>query len=427
MEQSMSALEISYWLAAGLVIYAYLGYPLGIALLARLVGKPVRYGGGFTGSVSIVLAAHNEERVIERRLRELSGLLAASGRPGEIIVVSDGSTDGTARLAKKFTAGPVRVLELKENAGKGEALTRGCAIARHDVVVFADARQSWDVDALEMLLRNFADPAVGAVSGELCVESGPGIMAGFGLYWRYEKWLRHLEGLVHSVVGVSGAICAVRRDIFYPIPAGTILDDVYWPLRVTMQGKRVIHEREAVAFDRLPQRPRDEFRRKVRTLSGNFQLVWRLPAALVPWRNPVWFQFVSHKLLRLLVPWALLAVLGLNFCLEGPLYLALLVAQLALYGFGLGSLCTLGGRPTRLGSAAGSFLLLNTAAWLAFWVWVCGKANRSWRKVTYGEAEPWPLPSPAVETQRAPLISDQGGLGCPVLKSSPSESGAGAS
>jgi cellulose synthase/poly-beta-1,6-N-acetylglucosamine synthase-like glycosyltransferase len=379
----MTTEETIFWLAAAVVAYTYAGYPLLMAIAARLWGRPVRREGPFTGSVSIILAVYNEERLIEGRLEELTGLLSASGRAGEILVVCDGCTDATAALARNFSKGPVRVLELPDNVGKATALTQGCAAAAHDIIVFADARQSWAPDALEMLLRGFADPEVGAVSGELIVASSPGVLEGVGLYWRYEKWLRQKESRVHSTVGVTGAISAVRRPLFRPIPPRTLLDDVYWPLAVVLQGRRVVHEQEARAYDRLPERPGDEFRRKVRTLSGNFQLLARLPAALVPWRNPVWFQLLSHKLLRLVAPWALLLLLVLSAVLEGRGYWLLFVVQVAGYGLGTAAIWSTHARPSRPSAAAASFLTLNAAAWLAFWVWVTGKAARSWRKVFY--------------------------------------------
>src|SRR4029079_13531611 len=133
-------------------------------------------------------------------------------------------------------------------------------------------------------------------TGELILESNTGVSAGVGLYWRYERWLRKNEGRLNSTVGVTGAIAAVRRELFTPIPPGTILDDVYWPLCVAMKRHRVIHDPRALAYDRLPDRARDEFKRKVRTLTGNFQLFTRLPGALLPWKNPIWLQLISHKL-----------------------------------------------------------------------------------------------------------------------------------
>src|SRR5207248_11746164 len=188
----------------------------------------------------------------------------------------------------------------------------GCAAAAGDVLVFADVRQTWAPDALARLLENFADPSVGAATGNLVIERAPGVLDGVGLYWCFEKWLRERESRFASMVGATGAISALRRELFRPIPGGTVLDDAYWPLQVALQGFRVVLDPRAIAHDRLPERTRDEFRRKVRTLSGNFQLVGRLPAALLPWRNPVWLQLVSHKLLRLLVPWLLVPLLVLS-------------------------------------------------------------------------------------------------------------------
>jgi hypothetical protein len=206
-------------------------------------------------------------------------------------------------------------------------------------------------------------------------------MEGIGLYWRYEKWLRCQESLVGSQVGVSGSISACRRELFTPIPPGTLLDDVYWPLCVVMKGYRVIHDSRAHAYDEWPERIGDEFRRKVRTLAGNFQLVARLPGALIPSRNPVWVQLVSHKLARLAVPWALLALLVFSALGESWLCRTALLVQGLGYGLGLVGLWT--SRLGRVGSVAASFLVLNTAAWVAFWVWITGRAGQSWQKVSY--------------------------------------------
>ncbi len=238
-------------------------------------------------------------------------LLRGAEVPGEVIVVSDGSTDGTVAVAQQYADQGVRVIELAANEGKAVALSRAIAAAQEDIVVFADARQRWADDALVRLLENFADPQVGAVSGDLVLEESPGVMAGVGLYWRCEKWLRRAESAVGSQVGVTGAISAARRRLLPAIiPAGTLLDDIYWPLCVAMHGYSVVHDERALAFDRLPDQPRDEFRRKVRTLTGNFQIMTLLPASLLPWRNPVWLPWVSRKLSRLAMPWALLGMLS---------------------------------------------------------------------------------------------------------------------
>jgi cellulose synthase/poly-beta-1,6-N-acetylglucosamine synthase-like glycosyltransferase len=300
----------------------------------------------------------------------------------EIIVISDGSTDDTAPLAREYGTRGVRVLELPERRGKAFALTQGCQLAQHEILVFGDLRQTWAPDVFEQLLKNFADPTVGGVSGDLVLESEPGVMAGVALYWRFEKWLRKKESRVWSMVGVTGAISAVRRELFRPIPGGTLLDDVYWPLQVCLQGYRIVHEPHAVAYDRLPENPRDEFRRKVRTLAGNFQLVQLLPAALVPGRNPIWWEFVSHKLLRLVVPWALLGTLIASAFLPRWLYAGVFICEVAGCVLALIGLIPVLNR-FKPASAAMSFLVLNSASWMAFWVWISGRAGHSWGKVEY--------------------------------------------
>jgi len=382
----MIIVEVGFWAGLACVVYTYAAYPLALALLARWRGRPVRRDERFERpSVSIVLAAHNEESVIGRRLSELGSLLETSSLRGEIILVSDGSTDQTAEIGRTYAGEILRVLELPENLGKAAALNEGYALARHEILVFVDARQTCGPASLERLLENFADPSVGAACGDLVLEAAPGVMAGVGLYWRFEKWLRMTESRLHSSVGLTGSICAVRRELFRPIPPGTILDDVYWPLQVVMQGARVIHDDRAHAYDRLPERTENEFRRKVRTLAGNFQLVTHLPSVLLPWKNPIAWQFVSHKLLRLLVPWALLGLFLTSAMLPGTVYRVAFWGQVWFYLIGLVGFTKTGGNHFRLTSAIASFLVLNTAAWFAFWVWALGRANRSWRKVNYEE------------------------------------------
>ena len=404
----MTWLEALFWVSAACVSYTYVGYPMLLTLAARF--RPARRIGGLSYPglpVSVVLAAHNEETRIAARIRELVGLVAARRAGGEVLVVSDGSTDRTvekaqaaAAEAESATGGriPVRVLVQEPKQGKAVALNRAHAAACHPLLVFADARQSWAPEAIDRLVDAFGDPSVGAVSGDLVVESAPGVMAGVGLYWRFEKWLRRTESRFDSMVSVTGCIAAVRRELFATLPAGTILDDVYWPLALAMAGYRVIHEERARAFDRLPERSRDEFRRKVRTLAGNFQLMARLPAALLPWRNRLWWQFVSHRVLRLVIPWALLAMLVASAASEDAFYRAALGGQLVFYTFGLaGTYPPLGAR-SRLASSIASFLVLNAAAWVAFWVWACGRSSRSWARVSY------PVPAPGLPTGERPEL-----------------------
>jgi cellulose synthase/poly-beta-1,6-N-acetylglucosamine synthase-like glycosyltransferase len=303
--------------------------------------------------------------------------------PGELIIVSDGSTDNTVAAARAKASEVTQVLDLGRNEGKAVALNAGCAAAMGEILVFADARQTWAPNALEQLLKNFCDPSVGAVSGNLRLTAPPGALIGVGAYWQFEKWLRHQESRLHSLIGATGAISACRSALFTPIPRGTLLDDVYWPLYVAMRGFRIVHEPSAIAFDRLPLNALGEFRRKVRTLCGIFQLLVVCPVAILPWRNPIWFQLLSHKLLRLLVPWALLLMLVACIALPYPLYRIALWIQLGLYLLGLLGLGPSSRKRLALTRTIASFMILNSAAWLAFWVWLLGNSTRTWRKVQY--------------------------------------------
>jgi poly-beta-1,6-N-acetyl-D-glucosamine synthase len=394
----MTWLTVLFWLSAACVVYTYAGYPLLLALAARL--RPARPMGGPSSPdlpVSVVLAAHNEGSRIAARIRELVGLVAARPAGGEVIVVSDGSTDDTVAAAEAAAAEagaaaggrvPILVLVQEPRSGKAMALNLGRDAARQPLLVLADARQSWAADALDRLTAPFADPAVGAVSGDLVVEVTPGVMAGVGLYWRYEKWLRRNESRLDSMVSVTGCISAARHELFETLPAGTILDDVYWPLAIAMRGHRVVHQERAWAFDRLPERARDEFRRKVRTLAGNFQLMVLRPAVLLPWRNRLWWQFVSHRALRLAAPWALLTALITSAAAPGALYRAAFGGQVIAYLVGLAGCRPAVAARSRLAAGVASFLVLNAAAWVAFWVWMSGRAARSWSKVRYDRPGP---------------------------------------
>ncbi len=211
-------------------------------------------------------------------------------------------------------------------------------MAEHDVLVFADARQLFAADALRALVSPMADSRVGGVSGALVldVESGDqrGFGDGVGAYWRFEKWLRSQESCIGSTVGATGAIHAIRRSLWQPLPPDTILDDVLAPMRVVLAGYRVVFEGAARAFDQATSSAPDEFRRKSRTLAGNYQLLRFEPRLLVPWANPIWVQFVSHKMGRLLVPYALVVLLVASGALAaaGWLYALAFACQVVFYG-----------------------------------------------------------------------------------------------
>jgi poly-beta-1,6-N-acetyl-D-glucosamine synthase len=336
-----------FWASVSVIFYVYLGYPLLLAAWARLASRPVRKASGVSSegpSISIVVAARNEATRLPARIANLLALNYPA--PREIIIVSDGSTDGTRDAVREFVArggaaaAMVRVLEVPAG-GKPLALNAGVAAAAGEIVVFADARQRFSPDALLELIVNFADPKVGGVTGELILdyESAPGngassIGEGVGLYWTYEKWLRRKESAIWSTLGATGAIYALRRRLWRPLPPETLLDDVLAPMRAVLDGYRIVFEERALAFDKAAPDAEAEKRRKTRTLAGNYQVLRQDPRLLVPVVNPVWLQYLSHKVGRLVVPWALLVAFVTNAVLASSswFYAAALTVQVGFYG-----------------------------------------------------------------------------------------------
>jgi biofilm PGA synthesis N-glycosyltransferase PgaC len=367
-------MKVVFWCAACLIAYAYAGYPLWLWFRRRWRTRAVRRSE-LTPTVSIVMVVRNEAGLIDRKLRNLRGLHYPEDRC-EIVVVSDGSTDGTTEVLAEWAKSPrVRVISSKPSRGKAACLNDALAIARGEIVFFTDVRQELEPDCLLLLAENFADPEVGCASGELMLgdpKSGESDRR-FGMYWQIEKQIRELESSSGSVIGATGAIYAIRRDLFALIPWGTILDDVFIPMQVVQRGKRVVFDSRARAWDIPHQGTEREFARKVRTLGGNYQLV-----QLMPWllggSNPVRFEFISHKLLRLLVPFALIAVFASSLVLADVFYRTALLLQLLFYALSLlaPAKLKLGGL-ARAADASFTFVVLNTAAAVAFLKFISGR------------------------------------------------------
>jgi cellulose synthase/poly-beta-1,6-N-acetylglucosamine synthase-like glycosyltransferase len=313
------------------------------------------------------MAVRNEAERLPEKLRQLQGLDYDHERV-EIIVVSDGSTDETNKILTARCTNQVRAIILPEHEGKASALNAGITAASGEILVFTDVRQSIEPSAVRELVSSFADPKVGCVSGELMLGSPPesSSQSGMGLYWTLEKKIRQWESATSSVVGATGAFYAVRKDLVGPIPRGTILDDVYIPLQVARQGLRVTFDSAARAWEPTTFGLRHEYTRKLRTLTGNYQLL-----QLAPWilsgTNPIRFEFISHKLMRLFVPFALIGILLSSIMLRRPFYEICLGLQLAFYAMGgLGLVIRKGSSfISRAVNVPLTFLVLNGAAAMA--------------------------------------------------------------
>jgi poly-beta-1,6-N-acetyl-D-glucosamine synthase len=299
------------------------------------------------------------------------------------VVVSDGSTDATAAQVQAYTDSRVTWMPFPERRGKAACVNDALAACTEEIVVLTDARQMLNSQAVRYLVENLSDPAVGAVSGELMLvqDDMTPFSEGVDAYWRYEKFIRQKEAAVHSVPGVTGALYAIRRSCFARIPTDTILDDVAIPMQAVHAGYRVVFDSRAHAYDRPSQSAAQERVRKVRTLAGNYQLLAMMPWTVLPWVNPIWVQFMSHKVLRLVAPFAMLAMLLAHMVLAmGSLaYAWLLVAHilsycLAIWGKKIPRLARM--RLTKLASA---FVLLNSYAVLGLWQFLCGREGHLWQ------------------------------------------------
>ncbi len=366
------------YLALFVVFYAYAGYPMVVACWAGVMPRRSRHVAHFEPTVSVCMAVHNGERYLADKLASLKALDYPPDKL-EILIYSDGSTDSTvARIREAAEADPrVRLLVAEERRGKPTALNRLRVEAQGEVLLMTDIRQTLAPNSLRALVQELADPSIGCVSGSLVLQG----QTGPGVYWRYERAIRGAEARVGNLVGVSGSIYAIRREDLIDLPTDVLLDDMFVPLSVLKRQKRVALSPAAEAYDTAYEDDQ-EFGRKVRTLAGNYQLMAKLPWLLLPGKNPVWFQFVSHKLSRLLCPWALITLLlsslGLAVSPAVPpdqqlFWGGLLTGQLLFYFLAL-----LGARAGRLGALARTFVVLNVAAVVGLWRFLRGSQAVAW-------------------------------------------------
>jgi len=320
-----------FWVALSVAAYVYMGYPLLLVAWRRLSARPVRKAP-IEPTVTLVMAMHNESRNVASKMQNCFELNYPADKL-QVIVSLDAPTDGTDSLVREYASYGVEVLSSTIRRGKASAINRAVAFAKGDIIVFADARQRFHPNAVRELVANFADESVGAVSGQLVLLDDQGREASntLGMYWRYEKKIRGLESDIHSVPGTTGAIYALRRELFAPIRPRTVLDDVQIPMRAVLKGKRVLFEPAAIAYDQVTSTADMEYEKKRRTLMGNYELLAEMPALLLPWRNPIFLQLVSHKVGRLLVPYCLIALFVSNLFLLHGFYLLVLVCQVMWY------------------------------------------------------------------------------------------------
>jgi poly-beta-1,6-N-acetyl-D-glucosamine synthase len=363
-----SGAAVIFLASLSFTVYILFGYPLLLAVLARRDYKIHKHFE--PAGVSILLTVYNGERWIRDKLLSILAL----DYPPElkrITVISDGSTDRTDEIVGQFAGQGVELLRVPRG-GKAAALNAGLRAARDQILFFTDVRQPLDPGCLKSLVACLGDPSVGAACGHVFfLGDRQEQQAHMGLYWRYEKWIRLEQSRIHSIQAGTGCIYAMRRELARPIPPDTLLDDSYLPLCAFFRGYRFVFDTGAIAYE-YPTTLDAEFHRKVRTLAGIYQLIGIFPALIGP-GNRMWIHFVSHKLGRLLLPFALIVMALSSFGLPGAWRVFALAAQ------GTSYLSPI----KRISSLARTFVVLMAASLCAVSIFFI-PARRLWKETRAG-------------------------------------------
>lgn len=372
-----------FWICLALTVYTYAGYALILWALSRLAGtrrEPADSSDADLPSVSLLIAAYNEEAVIEERVRNALAMDYPRDR-FEIVIASDGSSDSTADIVRRFEGQGVRLFDYRENRGKATVLNCTVPELRGSILLLSDANTRMDPQALRKLVRWFQDPKVGVVSGKLVLVDAVTGRNADGLYWRCETVLKQLEGRLGALLGANGAIYAVRRELYEPLPPTTI-DDFIIPLRARLRSDcRLVFDPEAKAFEETAPDASAEFRRRARFGASGFEAIGLLWPLLKPCRGWISFTFLSHKILRWVCPFFVLGMLAASALLvRSPLYRGLLLLQIAFYLFSVFVICAPSSvrvwRPLRL---TGLFTLMNAALLMGFFRWLRGSQGGTWK------------------------------------------------
>jgi biofilm PGA synthesis N-glycosyltransferase PgaC len=375
-----------FWSSLGLILYHYIGYPLLVYWAARIWPRRVPQSiesGQYQPLVTVVIAAHNEERWIERKIHNTLALAYPPDRL-QILVASDGSTDNTVEMVLPFSSRGVEVVHYPERAGKLATLNRVVLRARGDVLLFTDAKAMLEPDALRWVIPHFENPQVGGVAGNRgCLKTDSPATEGEGLYWRYEAWIRHSESRLYSCLGAYGQIYAVRRSVF-PFVQG-FSDDTIIPLKIPICSDSVIVFEPRI-LARIPAAAtlRQEWERKVRSHLALFYDLRHVKQGLNPATSRIWWPFWSHHIFRLFIAWAMLAALLVLPWLfdSGMMYRCLFYAQILIYAAAiLGLLLARRGIRWNPAYTCFYFVFANLAVGFAWVRWLQGKKEHSWPQV----------------------------------------------
>lgn len=377
-------LAVAFWAALGLTAYTYAIYPLLLSLVARRPRYLPPAEDGEFPRLSLLIAAHNEERFIARRIENALAMDYPADRL-EVVVASDGSTDRTDELVRACGDPRVKLLPLDPRRGKAVALNTALPGLSGTIVALSDANTFYEPDAARKLVRWLKNESLGAAVGKLILTDPQGARNVDGAYWKYETFLKVRESRLGALLGANGAIYAIRKDDYVPIADNTIVDDFVIPLLIARQtGKKVIYDTEAVAFEETPETIGSEFRRRSRIGAGGFQAIGMLWPLLNPTRGWIAWTFLSHKVLRWAVPFLLILMFGASAILAASgerTYQALLALQIAFYALSFGAAFTPAeGKIFRALRVSTMFVAMNLALLAGFWRWLRGLNSGTWAR-----------------------------------------------
>ncbi len=380
----MLTTKIIFWLSLFFLIYSYVFYPLLLALLAKIWKVKEFKLSSELPKLSLIIAAYNEEKVIKGRIENCLNLDYPQDSL-EIIIASDGSSDKTNEIVREYQSRGIILLDFENRRGKVNVLNEIVPQAKHSIVVFSDANTMFKRDALKKLVRYFGDSRVGCVCGGLQFVNAKGSNTGEleGVYWRYETMIKKFEGRRGSLLGVNGAIFAIRKECYYSCPPDTIVEDFVMPMKILEKGHAVVYEPEAIAIEEAAHKIIHEKQRRIRIGAGDFQALFRLLPMLNPFRGFPALAFWSHKVLRWFAPFFLIICFFTNLSLfaKEPVYAVIFIIQCVFYGCAfIGQMFSWSGINIKLFSLCYYFVSMNLALLLGFVRYLTGRQNVKWQR-----------------------------------------------
>jgi len=391
-------LVLLLFLSIFFVVYTYVGYPVILAVLAKIrpFSKKKAYDKNSTLFVTLIITAYNEELVIEKKIQN-SLLLDYASDKLQIIVAADGSSDKTAEIVRQF-AGQVELNYIPQRQGKMAAINRAMSIAKGDIVVFSDANNMYEPDVLRKLVSPFSDLTVGATTGaKLIVQDGGDLSSAEGFYWKYESWIKKNQTTLGTCTSSVGEMLAVRREYYNHPPNNIINDDYYIVLDLIRRGYRVIYVDDALSYEHISVTAQDEITRRSRISTGHYQAI-SMSLRLLPFNRPlvVW-HIVSHKFFRALLPFGFIIIFLTSLLI--PLVgksgqydkwsqeihqaaLILLLSQFVFYALGLmGNVIKFPGFPGKIVYICTYLVNSNFALFMGFWKYITKKQSNIWERV----------------------------------------------